>query len=88
MHYDREMVAYKFLDYISEINKKALEDYYNIQINGEHSYDVLKLIGEKRGCLLSGGKIDRERAAGIILNDYQKGKIASLSLELPPNGVV
>jgi len=85
-HYDPEIAAYKFIDYIRKINPEILADYYNIDINPtEHSYDVLSLIAKRRGCLMSGGKVDRIRAAKIILNDYQKGKIGSISLEIPPN---
>ncbi len=82
-HYDKEIAACRFIDHMRKIDKKIIEDHYNIQINNEHSYDVLKLIGKKRGCLMSGGKVDRERAAGIILTDYQRGNIGAVSLEVP-----
>jgi len=84
-NYDQEIAACRFIDYTRNINKQIIEDHYNIKINEEHSYDVLRLIGKKRGCLMSGGKVDRERAAGIILADYQRGNIGAVSLEVPIN---
>ncbi len=41
------------------------------------------LIGSKRGALLSGGKIDEEKTARIILDDFRSGKIGKISLEKP-----
>ncbi len=86
-HYDLETTAYKFIEFVCNTNKQILEKYYQIFINQEYSYDILEKIARKRGCLMSGGKVDRERAAKIILSDYQQGNIGSISLENPPVGV-
>jgi ribosome biogenesis GTPase A len=46
---------------------------------------VLDAIGKKRGCLLtrSGGGIDRDKAARILLSDYRDGTLGRTSLETP-----
>lgn len=45
---------------------------------------VLRQIGTIRGCLLPAGKIDLDRAAALLLRDYQAGELGRLSLEEPP----
>ena len=47
------------------------------------SYDLLQLIGKKRGMLISGGEIDTERAANMILDEYRAGKFGNITLEYP-----
>ena len=41
----------------------------------------MKLIGRKRGAVISGGNIDEEKTAGIILNDFRSGKLGKITLE-------
>ena len=39
------------------------------------------LIGKKRGALISGGNIDEEKVAKIILDDFKNGRIGKITLE-------
>ena len=50
----------------------------------ETDFDLLTLIGRKRGFLISGGEIDTERAAAIVTEEFRSGKIGRISLEFPP----
>lgn len=45
------------------------------------TYELLELIGKKRGCLVSGGKVDMVRTSKIFLDDLKSGKIGNISLE-------
>lgn len=47
----------------------------------ENIRDVLYLIGKKRGAIVSGGNIDEEKIANIILEDFRTGKLGKISLE-------
>ena len=47
-------------------------------------YDLLELVGRKRGFLISGGEIDTERAATILLDEFRGGKIGRITLDPPP----
>ena len=42
----------------------------------------MHLIGQKRGALLAGGKIDEAKTAKILLNDFRTGKIGRITIEL------
>ncbi len=46
-------------------------------------YDLLQLIGKKRGCIVSGGNIDDLRTANLILDEFRAAKIGKITLELP-----
>jgi ribosome biogenesis GTPase A len=46
-------------------------------------YDVLEIIGKKRGFLMSGGAINTERTAITLLEEFRSGKIGRITLELP-----
>ena len=47
----------------------------------ENIYEVFLDIGRKRGCIISGGNIDEEKTARIILDEFKNGKIGKITLE-------
>jgi len=81
--FDAELAAYKLIKFIVEINEDILLDAYDLDYLEAHSYDILADIARKRGCLMTGGKVDRNRAAGIVINDFRDGKLGQITLEKP-----
>ncbi len=59
---------------IEEILSQDNEENINI-------YEIMQTIGKKRGALISGGNIDDEKTAKIILDDFRTGKLGNISLE-------
>ena len=53
------------------------------ELDGLLDYEVFELIGKKRGCLISGGEIDYERTAKLLLDELRDAKIGRITLELP-----
>ena len=51
------------------------------------SYDLLCAIGKKRGFLVSGGEINAERTALMLLDEFRGAKIGKISLEKPESAV-
>lgn len=47
-------------------------------------YELLECIGRKRGMLISGGEVNTERAAIMILDEFRASKWGRISLEVPP----
>ncbi len=45
--------------------------------------EFLEVMGAKRGCLRSGGRIDLEKASSILINEYRAGMLGSITLETP-----
>ena len=46
-------------------------------------YRLLEAAGKKRGFLISGGEVDTERMAKILLDEYRAGKLGRFTLEMP-----
>ena len=46
-------------------------------------YRLLEAAGRKRGFLISGGEVDTERMARILLDEFRGGKLGRFTLELP-----
>ena len=46
-------------------------------------YRLLEAAGRKRGFLISGGEVDTERMAKILLDEFRVGKLGRFTLELP-----
>ena len=44
-------------------------------------YELLELIGRKRGMLVSGGEIDTERASIMVLDEFRSAKLGKITLE-------
>ncbi|MMZ68249.1 Ribosome biogeneis GTPase A [compost metagenome] len=45
--------------------------------------EVMEAVGRKRGCIVSGGHVDLEKASLVILRDLRAGKLGRLTLESP-----
>ena len=86
-------IAYYLVKYLLENYKEKLCERYKLDIrevedilNREEPeniniYDVVLLIGRKRGAIVSGGKIDEEKTARIILDEFRSGTIGKITLE-------
>ena len=47
------------------------------------SYDLFRLVGKKRGFLISGGDIDHKRTAEMLIEEFRSAKIGRITLEAP-----
>jgi ribosome biogenesis GTPase A len=84
---DTELIACLLCSRLRQIAPEALCERYKLSpddISEELSdYDVLMAIGKKRGFLISGGEINTERTAIMLLDEFRGGKIGKISLETP-----
>lgn len=69
-----EKVAFAIIRFVVSKNKKAFEEYYGIEIEGDE-YETLLAIGKKRGMLKKKGEIDEIRTALAVIRDWQTGKL-------------
>ena len=51
--------------------------------NPNEIVEVMEAVGRKRGCIVSGGQVDLEKASLVILRDLRAGKLGRLTLEAP-----
>ncbi len=71
-----------FIQDILKIDKKLLENRYNILIKSEDKpIEVLEKICEARKFLLKGNEIDYDRGAFVLLNDFKQNKLGKITLE-------
>ena len=53
------------------------------ETEGLDSYDLFELVGRKRGFLVSGGEVNHDRTADMLLEEFRNGKIGNITLEMP-----
>lgn len=87
-------VAYTLTKFMLENYKENLLQRYSLeekkideilqqdQAENENIYEIMQLIGRRRGAIL-GGNIDDERTAKLILDDFRSGKLGKITLEIP-----
>ncbi len=49
--------------------------------NYDKLLELIHLIGRKRGAIISGGNVDEEKTANIILDDFRSGKLGRITIE-------
>lgn len=82
--FNEEEVALELLDYLRQNYPKALQERYKIEGAADLSdEEILEAIGRKRGALLSGGRINLQKAAEIAIYDFRQSSLGRLTLESP-----
>lgn len=81
---DIEYLAMRLLDTLRPEYTAALAERYKLEtetVEDSDSYDLLEAIARKRGMLMSGGKVNTERAAIMLLDEFRDGAIGRVTLE-------
>ena len=84
---DVETLAVRLLAVLGAQYRDRLCDRYKLDeaaVTECGSYELLELIGRKRGMLVRGGEIDTERASAMLLDEYRAGRLGRITLEFPP----
>lgn len=81
---DKETLACRLLEVLAQTRPSSIEERYKIgSVDGLQGWEILELIGRKRGFLIKGGEIDYERASVIVADEFRAGKFGRITLELP-----
>lgn len=86
---DVETLACKLMEILYYHAPELLTERYKFELPHEDEeidflgYELLMRAGRKRGFLISGGEIDTERMARILLDEYRGGKLGRITLETP-----
>ena len=82
---DMEELACYLMEFLACNYPACLKERYKVEAEAEESgYDLLIKAGRKRGFLISGGEVDTERMANILMDEFRGGKLGRFTLELPP----
>ena len=83
---DIEELACRLISLLHQRYPEALKERYNIEAEaGTSGWDLLQMAGRKRGYLVSGGEINTERMAKVLVDEYRSGKLGRFTLEVPAN---
>lgn len=78
---NQDVVAY-LLNYLLEHYPHVLSERYEIDEIVD-MWDTFNHIGKKRGALESGGKVNFDKVAEIVLQDFRTGRLGRVTLETP-----
>lgn len=88
---ERVEISYELLKILYNKYKSNLMERYKItedemkeiEQHSNYIYELMQVIGRKRGALVAGGNTDDEKIARIILDDFRNCKLGKISLEEP-----
>ena len=83
---DIEEIAMLLCARLMEVAPKAFCERYKLnfdEVSELDGYDLFELVGRKRGFLISGGEVNSERTANMLLEEFRSAKIGRISLEKP-----
>lgn len=90
---DKLEIAYKLTEFLLKNYRKKLCDRYKItedfieetlaqeQPENVNIYEIMLEIGKKRGCIMSGGRVDEEKTARILLDEFKNGRLGKITIE-------
>ena len=82
---DIEELACYLMEFLAKDYPQCLLERYKVTVEEQDSgYDLLMKAGRKRGFLISGGEVDTERMAKILMDEFRDGKLGRFTLEVPP----
>lgn len=81
---DMQQLASRLLEILRDSYSNDMKQRYkleNTDITDLKGYELLELVGKKRGMLISGGEIDTERASIMVLDEFRSAKLGRITLE-------
>ncbi|MEW9093992.1 MAG: ribosome biogenesis GTPase YlqF [Clostridiaceae bacterium] len=80
---DIETLALKLIELLQREYPENLKERYKLKELSDEAIKNMDAIGKKRGAMISGGEIDYNRVATMLLDEFRGGKIGKISLEKP-----
>jgi ribosome biogenesis GTPase A len=84
-----EDIAFFGISYLMRYYWDSLEERYGLQEFSKDADDsdsvvaIMEQVGRIRGCVVSGGRIDLEKASRAFLRELRAGKMGRFSMEAP-----
>ena len=82
---DVESLAMSLADEMRRMHPDRLAERYKLSAEDLElePYELLEQIGRRRGMLMSGGVVDTERAARVLVDEFRAAKMGRITLERP-----
>ncbi len=86
--YDEEEVALELLAYLKLHYASLLEARYRLGLSDEaiaalHDEELLEAIARKRGAVMSGGRVNLQKGAELVMTDLRSAVLGRVTLETP-----
>ncbi|MBK6320735.1 MAG: ribosome biogenesis GTPase YlqF [Burkholderiales bacterium] len=82
--FDEEEVALELLDTLRQHYPAQVETRYKLTGVAEQTDEqLLEAIGRKRGALQSGGRINLQKSAEVVIHDFRQSSLGRITLETP-----
>lgn len=91
---EKTEIAYYLLKFLLENEKQKVIERYKLDIKevekilsneenmeNENIMEIMYMIGRKRGAIISGGNVDEEKVATILLEEFRSGKLGRITIE-------
>lgn len=79
-------LALELISVLSRDYPQLLRQRYKLDALGETPLETMEAMALKRGCILPGKRIDYDRIAKTVLDEFRAGAIGRITLELPEAG--
>ena len=82
----RDDIALKAVEIFKELYPARLSERYGLDLSDiekKSPFEIFEAIGKRRGCIVSGGRVDNDRTARILLTDIREGQLGGICLERP-----
>jgi ribosome biogenesis GTPase A len=56
---------------------------YDIDLLPDSEIELLEMIARKRGCIVSGGRVDLEKVARLLISEFRSGDLGGFCMETP-----
>ena len=81
---DLEELACHLMTLLHKYYPQTLRERYKVEApEGTPGWELLETAGRKRGYLVSGGEVNLERMARVLLDEFRGGKLGKFTLEMP-----
>lgn len=81
---DLEELAYRLMELLHKFYPQTLLERYKVEAPaGTPGWQLLEMAARKRGYLISGGEVNTERMAKVLLDEFRSGKLGNFTLEMP-----
>ena len=86
---DIEVIAMKLCGRLRDLYPTLLLSRYPIakeagELDDMSDWDLVEAIGRRRGMLISGGEVNTERTAIMLVDEFRSAKIGRITLDVPP----
>lgn len=91
---EKTEIAYELLKFLLKEYKANIVERYKLDVSeidsildnneleeNDKVVEIMNVIAQKRGAILSGARVDYEKVAGIILDEFRSGKLGKITIE-------